>query len=212
MRLAFETGLTVRIVRSAVAPIFVSMLACSPADASHLVTGNGFGFAVVTPENGTITKLYTHPYSFVRPDPGNPLSEGIETANFIKELGWGGGSTANSSADYENDSHVIHLRRSGGEGFCFMPFGFEHPALIISWESASNETQRIGWTVEWSHSVSSEKVIPLLGIEMHLLKFEGVEESLLLIPLGKATNQACVAATALGQQPGMGLNCARKRE
>ena len=62
------------------------------AAASHLVTGNGFGFAVVAPENGTATKFYAHPYSFVAPDPANPLSEGIETANFIKALGWSGGN------------------------------------------------------------------------------------------------------------------------
>jgi hypothetical protein len=190
LRPIFETGLTVRIIRSVVAPIFVGLLACSPADASHLVTGNGFGFAVVAPENGTITKLYAHPYSFVRPEPGNPLSEGIETANFIKELSWSGGTTANSSADYEDESHAIHLRRSDGEGFCFMPFALGHSALIISWEPPLAETQRTGWwSVEWSHRVSSEKVVPLLGTEMHLLKFEGIEESLLLVPLGKATNQ-----------------------
>jgi len=189
LRPIFETGLTVRIIRSVVAPIFVGLLACSPADASHLVTGNGFGFVVVTPENGTITKLYSHPYGFVRPEPGNPLSEGIETANFIKELGWGGGTTANPSADYEDDSHAIHLRRSDGEGFCFMPFGLGHPALIISWEPPSAETRLTGWSVKWSHPVSSEKVVPLLGTEMHLLGFEGIEESLLLVPLGKATNQ-----------------------
>jgi hypothetical protein len=62
---------------------------CQPASASHLVTGNGFGFAVVAPEGGTATKFYPHPHSYIRPDPANPLSEGIETANFVKTLGWG---------------------------------------------------------------------------------------------------------------------------
>ena len=123
MKPAFETGLTMRILRSVVVPIFIGFLSCLTADASHLVTGNGFGFAVVAPENGTITKFYAHPYSFGHPDPGNPLSEGIETANFFKELGWGSGFPANSSANYQDDSHVIHLRSTDGEGFCFMPFG-----------------------------------------------------------------------------------------
>ena len=74
-----------RIVAAAIA----ALLFCQPAAASHLVTGNGFGFAVVSPESGSATKFYAHPYSFVRPDPADPLSEGIATANFIKSLRWG---------------------------------------------------------------------------------------------------------------------------
>ena len=64
----------------------IALAPCPPAAASHLVTGNGFGFAVVAPESGAVTKFYPLPYSFVRPDPANPLSEGVETANFIKSL------------------------------------------------------------------------------------------------------------------------------
>ena len=189
MKPAFETGLTMRILRSVVVPIFIGFLSCLTADASHLVTGNGFGFAVVAPENGTITKFYAHPYSFGHPDPGNPLSEGIETANFLKELGWGRGFPANSSANYQDDSHVIHLRSTDGEGFCFMPFGLGHPALIISWEPASAASQRTGWSVQWSHPVTSQKAVPLLNDEMYLVKFGKIEDSLLLIPLGETTHQ-----------------------
>ena len=108
---------------------------CLQAAASHLVTGNGFGFAVVAPETGTATKFYAHPYSFVRPDPANSLSEGIETANFIKALGWSGGNAQGASAEYVEDSHVIRVRRGDGEGTFFMPFGFNRPALVISWEA-----------------------------------------------------------------------------
>ena len=61
----------------------------APAGASPLVTGNGFGFAVVAPDRGSATRFYPHPHSFVRADPANPLSEGIATPNFIKALGWG---------------------------------------------------------------------------------------------------------------------------
>src|SRR5580693_886780 len=107
----------------------VGLYAAMPASASHLVTGNGFGFGVVSPENGTVSKFYAHPYSFVRPDPKKPLSEGIETANFVKEIGWtrrGGlgssgqgsaakdSSTAGASAEYDDDSQIIHVRRSDG--------------------------------------------------------------------------------------------------
>ena len=78
-----------RIIASALRLLWAAGLAFAlggPAAASHLVTGNGLGFAVVAPESGIATKFYPHPYSYVRPDPANPLSEGIETANFIKAL------------------------------------------------------------------------------------------------------------------------------
>src|ERR1700722_20005849 len=102
------------IARSLILLVCASLLAPLSATASHLVTGNGFGFAVVSPENGTVTRFYAHPYSFVRPDSRNPLGEGIETANFIQEIGWGDEARKDASAEYENDSHVIHIRRSDG--------------------------------------------------------------------------------------------------
>ncbi len=71
------------------AMLVAALALCAPAAASPLVTGNGFGFAVVAPDSGVATRFYAHPYSFVRPDPADPLSEGIATANFIKTLGWG---------------------------------------------------------------------------------------------------------------------------
>jgi hypothetical protein len=163
-----------------------SLFAPLPAAATHLVTGNGFGFAVVSPENGTATKFYAHPYSFVRPDPEKPLSEGVETANFIKELAWSGGSVHDASAGYEDDSHVIRVHRADGDGLCFMPFGLGHAALVIGWEPA--QTQPGGLHVEWSRPVKSQRPVQASGIEMRLLKFDGIEESLLVIPLGGKRN------------------------
>src|SRR5271167_2803108 len=92
-----------------------SLIASLPAAASHMVTGNGFGFAVVLPDTGTVSKFYAHPYCYTRHDPHNPLNEGIETANFIKELGWNGSNAQATSTEYEQDSHVIHARGSNGE-------------------------------------------------------------------------------------------------
>jgi hypothetical protein len=172
------------------APLFCAcLLASLPAAASHLVTGNGFGFAVVSPETGTVSRFYAHPYSFVRPDSRNPLSEGVETANFIKEIGWNAGSgqspiKENASAEYEEDSQVIHVRRGDGEGLTFMPFGLRQTALMIAWEPVSPEADKGALHVEWSRPVRSQRVVRWSGIEMLLLKFDGIEESLLLIPLG----------------------------
>jgi hypothetical protein len=170
--------------RNVVSQICASLLACLPAAASHLVTGNGFGFAVVSPESATVTKFYAHPYSFVRPDPSNPLSEGIETANFIKSLGWGDGTASGASAEYDEDSHVIRVRCNSGEGLVFMPFGMQRPALIVSWEPASEKAGQGSLHVEWNHAVNSEKTVRVSDVEARLLRFDGVEESLLLISLG----------------------------
>jgi GH15 family glucan-1,4-alpha-glucosidase len=168
------------------APRFVAVVVCVlsagsvPAVASHLVTGNGFGFAVVSPESGAVTKFYAHPYSFLRPDPRNALSEGVETTNFIKSLGWGDG--VGTSAEYVEDSHVMRVRSSGGEGLVYMPFGFRHAALIIDWEPALAKTAGDPH-VEWSHAVKSSRRVEVAGAEVQVLTFEGVPERLLLIPL-----------------------------
>ena len=169
--------------------VCAGLLASLPASASHLVTGNGFGFAVVSPENATVTKFYAHPYSFERPDSGNPLSEGVETANFIKLLDWRdasghSSSTVGASADYEEDSQVIHARNSNGEGLIFMPFSLRRTALIVSWEPGSSAARQGALHVEWNRPIVSQKVVRMFGAEMHLLRFDGIDESLLLIPLG----------------------------
>ncbi|MGB7548919.1 MAG: glycoside hydrolase family 15 protein [Terracidiphilus sp.] len=139
----------------------------------------------MSPETATVTRFYAHPYSFVRPDPKDPLSEGVQTANFIKELGWSGGTAQGASAEYEDDSHVIHARSSDGEGIFFMPFGLQHAALVLSWEPGSAKARGGGWHVEWSRPVKSQRVVRMLGAEVHLLKFDGIPESLLLIPLDR---------------------------
>jgi hypothetical protein len=139
--------------------------------ASHLVAGNGFGFVVVAPETGLVTSFYPHPYSYARPDPANPLGEGIETANFIKSLGWAAPGSA-ATADYVADSHVIRIRRGGQTGTVFMPFGLARPALVVS----ANSPLR----VEWNRPLATQKAV---GSAL-LLRFEGIDEPLLLIPLG----------------------------
>ena len=162
---------------------FFGFLAAVPCDASHLVTGNGFGFAVVSPEDAAVTKFYAHPYSFLRSDPKNPLSEGVETANFIKVLGWGVRNGKSMSADYDEDSHVIRVRGHGGNGFVFMPFGMSRAALIVDWEPDRATAGQGGLRVEWTHPVKTARAVKFFGSEMWVLKFDDVSESLLLVPL-----------------------------
>jgi hypothetical protein len=173
-----------------------------PAAASHMVTGNGFGFAVVAPETGTATKFYAHPYSFVRPDPANPLAEGIETANFIKELGWGERAKT-ASAEYVEDSHVIRVRRGDGSGYFFMPFGFDRPALIISCEAASENAA--GWHVQWNRPLRSQTVVSAAGAEGRVLQFDGMDGRLLLIALGAARKNMVPVDQPLAANPAWAL-------
>jgi hypothetical protein len=173
-----------RLTRYLASAVCASLLASLPAAATNLVTGNGFGFAVVSPQTGTLSKFYAHPYSFVQPDESNPLSEGVETANFIKEIRGGSGFAQSVSSEYEDDSQVIHTKTADGEGFFFMPFGLQQAALVISWEPGPAAARSGSLHVEWSHPVKSQKIVRMLGAEMQLLKFEDVKESLLLIPLG----------------------------
>ncbi len=156
---------------------------CLSAGASNLVTGNGFGFAVVSPQTATVTKFYAHPYSFTQPDPKDSLSEGFPTANFIQRLGWGNEAATDASADYEDDSQIIRVRSNAGEGTFFMPFGLHQTALILNWKPAAENTAHNGWTVTWSHPVRSQRATQVAGTAIELLQFDGIDESLLLIPL-----------------------------
>ena len=160
-----------------IAAAILWLISCQAVAASHLVTGNGFGFAVVAPESGAGTKFYPHPHSYVRADPAKPLSEGIETANFIKKLSWAGAGRA-GRADYVADSQVIRLRARGASGTFFMPFGLKRPVLIIEAESAGSPAS---WRVQWNRPVRTQTT---LRAGAWLVRFDGIEEPLLLIPLG----------------------------
>jgi len=155
----------------------IVFVACTPLAASHLVTGNGFGFAVVSPEHAAVTKFYAHPYSFMSPDPQKPLSEGIETANFVESIRWSGSVDPRSTTEYVEDSHVIRTHSSGGDLVSFMPFGFAHPALILVGSASRADTVL---EVKWSHPVRAEGD----AVEgARRIEFKDIDENLLLIPL-----------------------------
>jgi len=164
---------------------FAGVLACQFAVASNPVTGNGFGFAVVRPETASVTSFYPHPYSFVRPDAQNPLSEGVPAPNFIASLGLSGVPIHDGTATYEEDSQIIHIRSKAGDGFVFMPFGIERPMLIVSWEAAS-VAPAAELSVEWKQPVESDRPVRAAGAGMRLLKFDGIEEWLLVIPFDRS--------------------------
>ncbi len=55
---------------------------------SSVVTGNGFGFAVISPA-GEMTKFYTHPFRFLSPNP-DQTKDGPNTPNLVDRLTWSG--------------------------------------------------------------------------------------------------------------------------
>lgn len=187
-----------RFVFAAVWTVFVGSIA---APASHLVSGNGYGFAVVAPERGAVTSFYAHPYSFMRPEAGKPLSEGVATANFFTSLTFGDASATNTSAEYEGDSHVIHIRKSDGEGYVFMPFGLKHSALIVVWQPSSGTVEQspsahIEGHMNFKPKYPIERQGPLEGrrsegrslccwdyFGVNQISFRGIEETLLVVRL-----------------------------
>jgi GH15 family glucan-1,4-alpha-glucosidase len=163
--------------------LFLCLLASPFAAASNPVTGNGFGFAVVNPSTATVVSFYPHPYSFVRPDEKKPLSEGIQVPNFVSSLALAGAPIHDGVAEYEDDSQVIHIHSSEGEGQVYMPFGLGRPVLIASWEASGANAELAGFAVEWKQQIESLRIVRNSGVDMQLVKFDGVEEALLLIPL-----------------------------
>ena len=163
-------------LRAALLLLAALILSAPAAAASHLVTGNGFGFTVIAPGESAATKFYPHPHSFVRADPANPLGEGIETANFIKRLGWGERGRG-GRAEYLDDSQIIRLHEGGTTGTFFMPFELERPALIASLEAPSSAA---AWRVEWNRPIRARTA---LHAGAQLLTFNGIDEPLLVIPL-----------------------------
>lgn len=147
-----------------------------------LVSGNGFGFTVVSEATGHLTRFYVHPYAFVRPDRTHPLAEGIATTNFIADLA-PRSLAAGASVHYIDQSQVIRVSSQYGTGSAFMPFGLPQPALIIDWHAPSAAATKLGWTVRWSHPVASRSALTVSGVRVRVLRFRDTLEELCLIPL-----------------------------
>lgn len=152
------------------------------AHAAPPVTGNGFGFAVVSPESGAVTKFYAHPYSFMRPDPNKPLSEGIETTNFIKSMRWSTQSSQNLMVWYLSETHIIHAQSAAGEALYFMPFGLDYDVLVVGWIPAPAKGGQ--WTIVWNKPVISHR--RLHGMPATLFRFKDTEEGLVVIAWGRS--------------------------
>lgn len=167
------------------AAILLLALASRSWCAIPLVSGNGFGFAVVSEKTGHVTRFYVHPYAFAGPDRRHPLAEGVPTTDLIEDLA-PGSLGSEGSVHYIDQSQVVRVSSQSGTGTVFMPFGLSHPALIIDWQSPSPAPATVGWTVRWKHAVASSAAMTVSGVRVRVLRFRDVPEALCLIPLDRS--------------------------
>lgn len=158
-----------------------------------LVTGNGHGFAVYSFPSKAISKLYAHPYKFERENPKETLGEGIETANFVRNLKWQTPGSGESKARYVDESHVIEVETQDSRQQFFMPFGFEANVMIAACETTGhnalqsrgpNQSSGAQLLVDWDHAIADTREISVGGTRAKLYKFRGINESLVVVPLG----------------------------
>jgi hypothetical protein len=191
------------LLRLVLLALFIAVCNCPSVlafDKTPLSTGNGFGFAVVSPSWGCLNGLYAHPYKFVRPDPIKPLDEGIETTNFIDRASWQTPSETNVSSDasYVKQSQIIEIKDKSGSQFLFMPFGLDENALIYLFQpdSKSNAGESV-LHIKWKYPVQSVTANHIAGCTAQLVTFVGAQESLLLVPLSDEQVAIDESATTL---------------
>ena len=121
---------------------------------SPLVTGNGFGYAVVA-SNGDLTRFYAHPYRYEKANP-DPSKDGYTTANFFKKLSWSGQKTATKPEQmgYINESHVVQIKSEKGEFDYFSPFQLKHNVLIAISRTGEKDNSDAVLNAEWLHATT----------------------------------------------------------
>ena len=157
------------------------------AGATPLVTGNGYGFAVLSQSSPALSGFYAHPYSFMRADPKDALGEGVPTTNFIRELRWELPEATTSAwrADYLEESAVFGVDDAVGRQVFFMPFAMERNALITAWTRSSRGPSAC-LRATWSKPASATRK-QAAGREAWVLRFEGLPETLAVVPLDAKT-------------------------
>lgn len=152
-----------------------------------LATGNGYGFAVID-GNGEVTRLYAHPYRFMKPN-ADQKKDGPDTVNFVKSLRWLADSTpqTSSSTSYLDHSQVIRSKTPQGESTYFMPFGLKSNALITLF-NATKDDAKTSLRPIWRQAVESQEIIDtdFEGTNIHLVKFKDVDELLAIIPMDRS--------------------------
>ena len=173
-----------------------------------LVTGNGHGFAVLT-NQGKLSGLFAHPYKFEKPDPADALSEGLETADFIKNMEWKmahnaklgvlavskSGEALPLQVEYINESHVIGINSpTAGMQTYFMPFGLEDNVLIVDHRDDVKQDYPDHLSVEWEHRVKSVERMQVGNRLVRVFQFDQVSDLLAVVPVTRLTGGSDSAA------------------
>ena len=162
---------------------------------SPLVVGNGYGFAVLSPQ-GHITKLYAHPYRFERPNP-DESKDGYETTNFVKSLKWdwftpvevnskgivyAPARSTKPEISYVGESHVLKVKDGDLEQHYFMPFGLQRNVLIAT-HNAAGKPFLPCLVPNWQHPVKANELKTIAGKQVRLVTFKDTKESVAIVPL-----------------------------
>jgi hypothetical protein len=177
-----------------------------PTKLSPLVTGNGFGFAVLS-ASGEIAKWYAHPYRFQRPS-SDITQDGVPTANLVRTLSFGSATSGLSPAatnveakrtrletariGYVDESHIISAATSDGTNVYFMPFDLSLNALIAMCQDKADGRSPVqsGSTlhVQWAHEIAKDETRQCAGRTIRVLQFAGIAESVVVVPLSAAAS------------------------
>ena len=123
----------------------IAMLVMVSALSTLLVTGNGFGYAVV--DAGAVTRLYAHPYRFMRMK--DDSVDGVPTSNLIRRAEWTGDESA-AAVSYVSESHVIRAQKRTLTAEFFEPFALQRNVLMT--------TSKAGcFAITWDHPVKSAR-------------------------------------------------------
>lgn len=175
---------------------FLSVYATAHNESARtpITTGNGYGFAVINVAGkdsapGTVEKVYAHPYRFMRPN--KDLSkEGAKTPNLVRRMSWTGSGARARNIHYLNQSHIITADTAAGQTALFMPWGLHANALVaIGPADASGSCLRISW----NGKVASHTSVQMDGAKVHRIRFSGLKESVLMVPLvdGARVSASC---------------------
>ena len=135
---------SIRLLLAAFANLFSFPAVAGPGRTwNYLTTGNGHGFAVYDTNQNKIVTFLEHPYRYLRPRQGSPMSDGIGRRNLAFDFYFGvranGGTTWLNGAtpadpSYVDQSNIIHAPFSANgitaDSYFFEPFGYEGNALI----------------------------------------------------------------------------------
>jgi hypothetical protein len=167
---------------------------------SPLVTGNGFGFAVVN-SDGEVVKLYAHPYRFERPN-ADITNDGPSTANLVKSFRLINGYRNRPDVSYVSQSQIISAKvrvRSvdhparGHDGVIwdgcsfFMPFGLNRNALVAIGPSTTVPL-RYGerppeFEVTFALAINKMTHHNISGTSVEVVRFAGVPSRVVIVPL-----------------------------